>query len=338
MDQPEPFRRRRRPPTIGATAIPIGSPACTAHAAAARSARSAWCAAPVGHQCPNCVAEARREFRRGPGRRVAIANAKRVSVTNVLVAIMRRGLRDRGVRRAASAALIGGPNAEHARSRLGARRTPCWSPSARPGGCSPRCSCTSASDPPRGQRLLAVHPRQRAGTRGRPGAVPGALPAVRPVRQRGFLLLQPAQLGERRRLGRDLRHLRRGVRDQLPSTRTRPQGAMAMRAMVQIIVLNVIINVVLSRYLDWRAHLGGFDRRDGRSGLAFAAPGRDRTAALRSPSRERCIALGSSPSTVVCADRSDPRRCPGSVWTPCRATRPRRGSAMPNRYPSRVPR
>jgi membrane associated rhomboid family serine protease len=42
--------------------------------------------APVGYQCPECVAEARREFRKGPGRRIAVANAKRVSATNVLLA------------------------------------------------------------------------------------------------------------------------------------------------------------------------------------------------------------------------------------------------------------
>jgi membrane associated rhomboid family serine protease len=48
-------------------------------------------AAPVGHQCPTCVAEARSEYRRGPGRRVAVANAKAVSVTSVLLALMAAG-------------------------------------------------------------------------------------------------------------------------------------------------------------------------------------------------------------------------------------------------------
>ena len=41
--------------------------------------------APVGHQCPECVAEARREFRRGPGRRIAIAEAKSYPATRVLL-------------------------------------------------------------------------------------------------------------------------------------------------------------------------------------------------------------------------------------------------------------
>ena len=44
--------------------------------------------APVGHQCPTCVAEARKEFRQGPGRRVAAANVQRVSVTNAILVIL----------------------------------------------------------------------------------------------------------------------------------------------------------------------------------------------------------------------------------------------------------
>ena len=45
-------------------------------------------AAPVGHHCPTCVAEARREYRQGPGRRVAIANAKATSVASALLVLM----------------------------------------------------------------------------------------------------------------------------------------------------------------------------------------------------------------------------------------------------------
>ena len=42
--------------------------------------------APVGHQCPDCVDEARREFRKGPGRRIAVANVRRqASATMVLL-------------------------------------------------------------------------------------------------------------------------------------------------------------------------------------------------------------------------------------------------------------
>src|SRR5687767_7735837 len=41
--------------------------------------------APVGHQCPSCVAEARREYRRGPGRQIAVANLKATTVTKLLL-------------------------------------------------------------------------------------------------------------------------------------------------------------------------------------------------------------------------------------------------------------
>jgi membrane associated rhomboid family serine protease len=41
--------------------------------------------APVGYQCPECVGEARREFRRGPGRRIAVANARGTSLTTLLL-------------------------------------------------------------------------------------------------------------------------------------------------------------------------------------------------------------------------------------------------------------
>jgi membrane associated rhomboid family serine protease len=45
--------------------------------------------APVGHQCPNCVEDARREFREGPGRRIAAANLKRgLSATSVLLGLL----------------------------------------------------------------------------------------------------------------------------------------------------------------------------------------------------------------------------------------------------------
>lgn len=39
--------------------------------------------APVGHQCPECVEQARREFAAGPGRRIAV---RRLSATRVLLA------------------------------------------------------------------------------------------------------------------------------------------------------------------------------------------------------------------------------------------------------------
>lgn len=45
--------------------------------------------APVGHQCPECVNEARREFRQGPGRRIAAATVRRhASATAVLLGLI----------------------------------------------------------------------------------------------------------------------------------------------------------------------------------------------------------------------------------------------------------
>jgi len=41
--------------------------------------------APVGHQCPECVAEARREYRRGPGRQIAAANLRSTAATKFLL-------------------------------------------------------------------------------------------------------------------------------------------------------------------------------------------------------------------------------------------------------------
>lgn len=66
-------------------------------------------AAPVGHQCPTCVAEARSEYRKGPGRRVAVANAKATSVTSVLLALMGAGYVLEVVMGGAGA-LLSGPN------------------------------------------------------------------------------------------------------------------------------------------------------------------------------------------------------------------------------------
>ena len=66
-------------------------------------------AAPVGHHCPNCVAEARREYRQGPGRRVAIANAKATSVASALLVLMGVGY-VLEVATGGAGSLFGGPN------------------------------------------------------------------------------------------------------------------------------------------------------------------------------------------------------------------------------------
>jgi membrane associated rhomboid family serine protease len=75
-------------------------------------------AAPVGHQCPTCVAEAKREYRQGPGRRVAVANAKAISVTTVLLALMGVGY-VLEVAAGGAGSLVSGPNTLHL-VRLGA--------------------------------------------------------------------------------------------------------------------------------------------------------------------------------------------------------------------------
>jgi membrane associated rhomboid family serine protease len=67
--------------------------------------------APVGHHCPTCIAEARAEYRRGPGRRVAIANAKALSVTRALIGII-VGVYVLEVIRGGAGALVSGPSLE----------------------------------------------------------------------------------------------------------------------------------------------------------------------------------------------------------------------------------
>ncbi len=66
-------------------------------------------AAPVGHHCPTCVAEARREYRQGPGRRVAIANAKATSVASAFLVLMGIGY-VLEVAAGGAGSLLGGPN------------------------------------------------------------------------------------------------------------------------------------------------------------------------------------------------------------------------------------
>lgn len=67
--------------------------------------------APVGHQCPECVAEARREYRQGPGRQIAVANLKATPVTKILLITIAIGyLWELAVARNPGA-LFGGPGA-----------------------------------------------------------------------------------------------------------------------------------------------------------------------------------------------------------------------------------
>ena len=65
--------------------------------------------APVGHQCPECVAEARREYRQGPGRQIAVANLKATPVTKILLIAMGIGYVWELVVARGPGALFGGP-------------------------------------------------------------------------------------------------------------------------------------------------------------------------------------------------------------------------------------
>jgi membrane associated rhomboid family serine protease len=68
--------------------------------------------APVGHQCPECVAEARREYRQGPGRQIAVANLKATPVTKILLVAMAIGYLWELVVAGGPGALFGGPGAQ----------------------------------------------------------------------------------------------------------------------------------------------------------------------------------------------------------------------------------
>jgi membrane associated rhomboid family serine protease len=66
--------------------------------------------APVGHQCPECVAEARREYRRGPGRRVAGARVRSTGTTMLLLVAMGVGYLWELVVAGGPGSLFAGPN------------------------------------------------------------------------------------------------------------------------------------------------------------------------------------------------------------------------------------
>jgi len=69
--------------------------------------------APVGHQCPECVAEARREYRRGPGRQIAAANLRATPVTKILLIAMAIGYVWELVIAGGPGSLFNGPSSLH---------------------------------------------------------------------------------------------------------------------------------------------------------------------------------------------------------------------------------
>jgi membrane associated rhomboid family serine protease len=66
--------------------------------------------APVGHQCPECVAEARREYRQGPGRRIAVANVRSTGATMMILIALGIGYVWELVAAGGPGSLIGGPS------------------------------------------------------------------------------------------------------------------------------------------------------------------------------------------------------------------------------------
>ena len=66
--------------------------------------------APVGHQCPECVAEARREYRQGPGRRIAVANVRATGATMMILIALGIGYVWELVIAGGPGSLIGGPS------------------------------------------------------------------------------------------------------------------------------------------------------------------------------------------------------------------------------------
>jgi membrane associated rhomboid family serine protease len=66
--------------------------------------------APVGHQCPECVAEARREYRRGPGRQVAVANVKSTPITMLILVAIGIGYLWELIVAGGPGSLLGGPS------------------------------------------------------------------------------------------------------------------------------------------------------------------------------------------------------------------------------------
>jgi membrane associated rhomboid family serine protease len=67
--------------------------------------------APVGHQCPQCVADARREYRRGPGRRIVAANIRSTGATMAILIALGIGYLWELVVAGGPGSLFGGPSA-----------------------------------------------------------------------------------------------------------------------------------------------------------------------------------------------------------------------------------
>jgi membrane associated rhomboid family serine protease len=227
-------------------------------------------AAPVGHQCPTCVAEAKREFRQGPGRQIAVANAKRVSVTNAilvsLIAVFVLEIVKGGVGSIAS-----GPDLR-TMVDLGAMFPPLVAEGE-------NWRLFTAMFLHFGVIHLAVNAYslyilgnvlERELGRPRFAVLYLLSGLAASAASYAFSDLGTVSAGA----SGAIFGIFGGVFAVNYRRRHTAMGAMAMRSMVQIIVLNVIINVIAASYLDWRAHVGG--AVTGLVlGFAFAFPGRE---------------------------------------------------------------
>lgn len=227
-------------------------------------------AAPVGHQCPTCVAEAKQVFRRGPGRRVAVANAKRLSVTNViLVSLIAVFILE--VIKGGAGSIASGPPLP-TMVELGAMFPPLVA-------AGETWRLFTAMFLHFGVIHLAVNAYSLyilgtvlEGELGRPKfaalyLLSGLAASAASFAFSDLVTVSAGASGA-------IFGIFGGVFAVNYRRRNTPRGAMVMRSMVQIVILNVIINVVAASYLDWRAHLGG--AAAGLAlGFAFAFPGRD---------------------------------------------------------------
>ncbi len=210
-------------------------------------------AAPGGPPVPLCVAEARQEFRRGPGRRIAVANAKRVSVTNViLVSLIAVFVLE--IVRGGPESIVSGPSLREMVD-MGAMFPPLVADGE-------TWRLFTAMFLHFGVIHLAVNAYSLyilgnvlERELGRPKfaalyLLSGLAASAASYAFSDVFVVSAGASGA-------IFGIFGGVFAVNYRRRHTAQGAMAMRSMVQIIVLNVFINVVLSSYLDWRAHVGG---------------------------------------------------------------------------------
>jgi membrane associated rhomboid family serine protease len=226
-------------------------------------------AAPVGHQCPTCVAEARKEFRQGPGRRIAVANAKGVSVTNVIIAVLIAVFVLETVQGGLGSLGTGSGRAAY---NLGAMFPPAVAE-----GQYWRLFTAMFLHFGVIHLLVNLYSLFILGTilereigRGRYLALyllSGLAASAASYMFGPLITLSAGASGA-------IFGIFGAVFAVNYRRRHTAAGALAMRSMVQIIVLNVVINILLASYLDWRAHVGGAIA-GAIMGFGFAAPGRE---------------------------------------------------------------